>query len=262
MSGLKIYLNKLVNLLYPRYCVHCQEAPAESEAIAPQATLAMQATLAPVENIFCVRCLTQIRRLDGPCCFICGAPFVSDAATSHSPTHRCGECRKNPPPFSMAITPFLYEGPLIAAICQFKYHKKPHLAIPLARLVVNDLAKVSVDCVMAIPLHPSRLRSREFNQSLLLARQTGHTLSLPYFIDDMIRTRETPPQVGLSRKERQENIKGSLRVTQPDKIKDQRILLVDDVYTTGATLKEGARILMQSGAKEVIVAAMARMVLA
>ncbi len=114
---------------------------------------------------------------------------------------------------------------------------------------------------MAIPLHPARLRSREFNQSLLLARQIGMSLSLPYFIDAMIRTRKTPPQVGLSRKERDENIKGAFEVTQPNKIKEQRILLVDDVYTTGATLKEGAKTLMHAGAKEVFVATIARMVL-
>ena len=217
--------------------------------------------LIEVEDIFCTTCSTQIIHLSGAICFVCGGPFVSDAATSHSPEHRCGECRENPPPYSKAITPLLYDGPLASAICQFKYQKKPHLARPLARLIIQDIDKTTVDCVMAIPLHPARLRSREFNQSLLLARQIGMSLSLPYFIDAMIRTRKTPPQVGLSRKERDENIKGAFEVTQPNKIKEQRILLVDDVYTTGATLKEGAKTLMHAGAKEVFVATIARMVL-
>ncbi len=203
----------------------------------------------------------QLIHLAGPACFVCGIPFVSDAATSHSPEHRCGECRENPPPFSKAVTPFLYQGALATAICQFKYQKKPHLAKPLVRLILGDLARLSIDCVMAIPLHPSRLRSREFNQSLLLARQIGIARSLPYLIEALIRTRETPPQVGLSRQERDENIKGAFQVTQQNEIKDRRILLIDDVYTTGATLKEGAKTLMQSGAKEVIVSAVARMAL-
>jgi ComF family protein len=149
---------------------------------------------------------------------------------------------------------------LATAICEFKYQKKPHLGVPLASLIANDISNISVDYVMAIPLHPSRLRSREFNQSLLLARQIANTLSLPYLIDAIIRTRKTPPQVGLSKKERNENMKGAFQVVQPDDIKDRRILLIDDVYTTGATLKEGAKTLMNAGAKEVIIATVARMV--
>ncbi|MBI3358424.1 MAG: ComF family protein [Nitrospirae bacterium] len=237
------FINKLSNLLYPRTCVECEQDIGSEER----------------DAIFCASCATQLVHLSGPVCFVCSAPFVSEAATSHSPSHRCGECRENPPLFLKAITPFLYEGPLSTAICQFKYKKKPHLAAPLARLIANDLSNISTDYVMAIPLHSFRLRGREFNQSLLLARQIGITLSLPYFVDVMIRTRETPPQVGLSRKERDENIKGAFKVTQPNAIQDRRILLIDDVYTTGATLKEGARTLMRAGAKEVIVATIARM---
>jgi len=240
-----LVLNKLLNLLYPRMCIECkQDIGSEAK-----------------DSIFCGDCKTAVVRLPDNLCFTCSAPFVSSAATSHSPSHCCEVCRENPPLFSKAITPFLYEGPLATAICQFKYQKMPHLATPLARLMVNDLSKISVDYIMAIPLHPTRLRSREFNQSLLLVKQIGITLSRPYFIDTMIRTRETSPQVGLSKKERDENIKGAFRVRQSDEVKDRRILLIDDVYTTGATLKEGAKTLMHAGAKEVIVATVARMVL-
>ena len=243
MNRLKKYLNQLSNLLYPQYCLHCEEG-------------------VPGPSIFCENCQAQITRLSESHCFICSIPFESSAATSHSPDHRCGECRENLPAFSKAVTPFLYEGPLSSAICQFKYQKKPHLAVPLAGLMMNDLAGIAVggiDSVMAIPLHPSRLRSREFNQSLLLAREIGKATSVPYSIDALIRTRETQPQVGLSRKERHENIKGAFQVTRPNEIKDHKILLVDDVYTTGATLKEASKIVIQSGAKEVIVATIARM---
>ncbi len=241
-QDLKKYINKLLDFLYPQSCMHCQEAHSG-------------------ENIFCVGCSTQIIRLNGPCCFICSTPFVSFASTSHSPSHRCDACRKAPPPFSKAITPLLYEGPLATAIRQFKYQKKNHLAVPLARLIAHDLAHLSIDYVMPIPLSPSRLRSREFNQSLLLAQQIGRVCAVPYLIDAMIRIRETPPQVGLSRKERDQNIKGAFHVTTPNAIKARRILLIDDVYTTGATVKEGARMLMQAGAQDVVVATVARMVL-
>jgi competence protein ComFC len=92
-----------------------------------------------------------------------------------------------------------------------------------------------------------------------LANQISRFLSLPLLIDAMSRVRETSPQVGLSRKERRENIRRAFSVTRPGSIEDQRILLIDDVYTTGATLREGAKTLMRAGAKEVVVAAVARM---
>lgn len=238
-----LIVKNLLNLLYPTTCIECEQDICGADP----------------HTLFCGHCAAAVIRFPDHVCFVCNAPFVSDAATSHSPNHRCGACRENPPSFSKAITPFLYEGPLATAICQFKYHKKPHLAIPLAGLIVEDIAKISFDDVMPIPLHPDRLRSREFNQSLLLAKQIAVTLSRPYFIDAMIRIRKTPPQVGLSRKERDENIKGAFLVTQQNEIKDRRILLIDDVYTTGATLREGARTLMDAGAKEVMVATIARM---
>jgi ComF family protein len=134
------------------------------------------------------------------------------------------------------------------------------LAIPLARLLLGDLERLQVDRVLAIPLHPKRLRSREFNQSLLLAEQLSRLLSLPLLIDVMRRDRETPPQVGLSKRERKKNIRRAFSVTAPRLIQNQRVLLIDDVYTTGATLREGAKSLISAGAKEVVVAAVARMV--
>jgi ComF family protein len=234
-------LSFLSDILYPASCVHCDLA------------------IASEEGLFCTHCKTNILPLSQPSCFVCQTPFVSDAATSHSPSHRCGDCQKNPPPFSKAITPFLYEGPMASAICKFKYEKKPHLAKPLTQMICDHLAHLNVNCVMAVPLFPSRLRSREFNQSLLLAREIGRAISRPFLIDAMVRTRETLPQVGLSKKEREENIKAAFRVIRKDAVTDQKILLVDDVYTTGATLKEGAKMLMASGAKEVVVATLSRM---
>ncbi len=125
--------------------------------------------------------------------------------------------------------------------------------------MIGDLRGVVVDRVVPIPLHPARLRLREFNQSLLLARAIAKRLGLPYSIDAMARIRETPPQVGLSRKERAANMKGVFAVTRINEIAGARILLVDDVYTTGATLREGAKALMATGAKAVTVVAVARM---
>ncbi len=244
------FYNKLRDVfyqfLYPRSCVACSEIiSSPTDPNTP----------------FCRDCFAKVRRIVGPTCFICNVPFVSGAATSHSPEQRCADCRESPPSFEKAVTPFFYDPPISTAICKFKYEKQTYLADFFVRLIVESLANLNVDRVMAVPLHPHRLRHREFNQSLLLAKGIAKTLSMPLSIDALIRTRETVPQVGLSKKEREENIKGAFDVAHPSEVKGQRILLVDDVYTTGATLKEGARILMQEGAKTVIAFAPARMVL-
>jgi ComF family protein len=242
----------LLDLLYPRFCLQCNASIEKGSSKNPE-------TVSPDAVCFCASCWGSIRRLEGPSCPICAAPFISEVALSHSPDHQCGECREAPPPFLRAVVPFVYEGTLATAIQSFKYHRQNAMARPLVRLLRPALENLAVDRVMAIPLHPRRLRSREFNQSLLLAEQIARSLSLPLLIDAMKRVRETPPQVGLSKKERQKNIHRAFSVTDPAPIRDQRILLIDDVYTTGATLREGAKTLIRAGAKEVIVAAVARM---
>jgi len=243
----------LLDLLYPRFCLQCnasiEKGSFKNSGTAPSHT-------APS---FCGRCWGSIRRPGGPSCPLCAAPFTSEVALSHSPDHHCGECREVPPPFARAIVPFVYEGTLAKAIQSFKYNRQNALAAPLAGLLQPDLEAVAVARVMAVPLHPRRLRSREFNQSLLLAERVARSLSQPLLIDAMKRVRETPPQVGLSKKERQKNIHRAFSVPNPDSVRNQRILLIDDVYTTGATLREGAKTLVRAGAKEVIVAAVARM---
>jgi ComF family protein len=238
-------LTHLYHLLYPDTCLSCKTQTEDA-------------------LLLCAECKKKIERLSGPSCPICSIPFVSEAATSHSPNHACGDCRAHPPLFVKAITPYRYEGgekhgPLAAAICQFKYQKQTRLAAPIAELLVDDLVDLPIDRVLAIPLHPTRLQTREFNQSLLLAKVIAKRLDIPYSIDSMIRVRETRSQVGLSKKEREDNMKGAFSVTRKNEIEGQRILLVDDVYTTGATLREGARALTLGGAKEVIVATIARM---
>ena len=247
------FFQNLLDLLYPRSCLQCNASIENERSEDPEAVPAQA-----IEN-FCASCWSGIRRLEGPRCPVCAVPFPSAAALLHSPDHHCGECREDPPDFSRAITPFAYEGALAKAIQAFKYDKQNRLAAPLARLLQSDLKAQEIDQVTAIPLHPRRLRSREFNQSLLLAKQLSRFLSLPLLIDAMSRVRETPPQVGLSKKERKRNIHQAFTVNDPALIQGRRILLIDDVYTTGATLREGAKTLIRAGAKEVVVAALARM---
>jgi ComF family protein len=165
-----------------------------------------------------------------------------------------------PTPFSDAVTPFFYQGAAAAAVQHLKYDKKTTLAAPMAERLMPHLSPIAaeIDRVIAIPLHPSRLRVREFNPSLLLARHLTRALGLPLSIDDLIRTRATPPQVGLSAEERQENVRGAFAVAHPEAIRGKRLLLLDDVYTTGATLREGKRTLIEAGGSAVTLAALCR----
>ncbi len=128
-------------------------------------------------------------------------------------------------------------------------------------LLVDELRPIGFDRVIAIPLHVRRLRSREFNQSLLLAKGIARYFNRPLLIDTLLRTKETLPQVGLTRKDRKKNVHHAFHVVKPDTVGGQRLLLIDDVYTTGATLREGAIALIKSGAKEVVVTTLCRMAL-
>ncbi len=253
-------LEDLLNLIYPCVCLQCGLAIQKINLEPPKGLGAGDDSGFERPHSFCPPCWRSIRRLEGPACPVCSAPLASEAALSHSPSHRCGDCRENTPAFSFAVTPFAHEGAIAKAIHVYKYQNQPRLARPLVHLFINDIASLQIDTVMAIPLHHTRLREREFNQSLLLAKEVSRLLEIPLQINAMQRIRETPSQVGLSRKARKKNIHRAFQVRNPEFIQAQRILLIDDVYTTGATLREGAKTLIRCGAKNVVVAALARMV--
>src|SRR3989441_12141073 len=129
---------------------------------------------------FCRDCWETIRPIEGSVCPRCGRPFDSPLALTSSPGHLCGSCRKKPPAFDRALSPYRYEGVLEKAVHLFKYRRRDALATPLADLMLVWVDKLpSVSLVMPVPLHPSRLRSREFNQALLLADRLADPLSLP-----------------------------------------------------------------------------------
>lgn len=113
---------------------------------------------------------------------------------------------------------------------------------------------------MPVPLHPSRLREREFNQSAILALVIGERLGIPVLTDILLRERHTRPQVGLDMKERKKNVVGAFTVQNGEMIIDKDIILVDDVYTTGSTVNECAKALKKNGAGVVSVVTLARMV--
>jgi ComF family protein len=201
------------------------------------------------ESPFCSGCWSLIARYSGPHCRICSLPLPSEYASV------CGTCLKETPPFSRAMTFGVYEGVLAEAIHQLKFYGQRRLAQPLGALLFT-LDFPAVDGIVPVPLHRRNLRKRGFNQSLLLARILSRKLGVPLFMDILTKTRLTPPQVGLSAKERVMNIRNAFAVN--GHIKNLRLFLVDDVMTTGATVSECSKQLRKAGAKEVIVLTLAR----
>ncbi len=162
---------------------------------------------------------------------------------------------KKKPLFSKSITYSIYEGVLAEAIHQFKFYGLKRLARPLGRLLL-DLDLPQTDGIISVPLSIKGLRDRGFNQSLLLARIIAKEMKVPLLMDVLFKKKETPPQIGLSSKERMSNLKGSFEVKED--IEGLRLFLVDDVITTGATVTECSKELLRAGAEQVVVVALAR----
>ena len=152
---------------------------------------------------------------------------------------------------------FRYGGPLADAIQRFKYGGRSELARPLAALLVDYALAFAgrVDRVVPVPLHARRLRERGFNQSALLARPVAHALGVPFDPHWLVRTRPTRDQAGLGREQRGRNLRGAFVARGA---RAARVLLIDDVRTTGATLAEAAEALLRSGCHEVHTLALAR----
>jgi len=210
----------------------------------------------------CDDCSAAIERIQPPVCETCGDPF--DPRAQAAP--KCARCRQGGRrAFSLARCAAYYEGPLAAAIRRFKYHGQLVLAKPLAQLMVDalqngpaaDLDAATVDAVCAVPLHESRLRERGFNQSAVLAELVAEAIGKP-LKSLLSRTRATLPQVELPAASRAANVRGAFEARLQEVIEGQRVLLMDDLFTTGATLMESAGALRRAGAAEVRILTLAR----
>lgn len=205
----------------------------------------------------CNDCLLTFETVAPPFCSICGTPFEGVGNN-----HPCGLCIQHPPPWKQARAAFIHDGGCRKLINSFKYEHRSHLRRPIAMLTASVLKEfvesTNADCLIPVPLHCKRLRNRGFNQSLLVAELTGSIWKIPVISRGLIRVRNTRPQMEMTAAERAENIKGAFAPNNTDDIKGKSILLVDDVFTTGATVAECSRVLKHAGAKSVSVATVAR----
>jgi ComF family protein len=239
MAGVKQLFTALLDVLLPPLCHICH-------SFIPDAN----------ELHICPACREKLPLVSSPLCPLCGIPFAGTGGD-----HRCGACLANPPHFDTARAHFLYEGPIRELIHTFKYNRLTHLRKPLALLALaeaGDVMNHAPQLIVPVPLHRSRLRERGFNQAVLIGQTLSRRLSLPMQPDALARTRQTEPQIELSAAERRQNVKGAFSVRKPDLVAGKRILLVDDVMTTGSTMDECARELKKAGAGMVLAVTVAR----
>ncbi len=201
----------------------------------------------------CADCWHDIQFVAPPWCDICGTPDVRGL---------CDECATAPPRYGKLRSIAFYQTTLQQAIHLFKFEKKKVFAPHLTRLIN---AHIPIDCCIAdydfilpVPIHKKRLRERGFNQATLLAKGIAQPEGVPVLTDALIRHKHTAAQSSLGMEARQHNITGAFKIPNPEVIRNKRILIVDDVFTTGATIREAVNELWKADPAEVDVLTLGR----
>ncbi|MFZ2488868.1 MAG: ComF family protein [Anaerolineae bacterium] len=205
-----------------------------------------------VGEVLCPTCRAQIQPMPQPVCLRCGRPVATPG--------RCNDCTDKSFHVAALRAAAIYAEPLSAAIHQFKYEGHPELHEPLGRLLSEywRSRNVTMDLVLAVPLHPNRLRERGYNQSELLARVLCREAALPLLQANVLqRTRDTQQQMLLGPAERRANVQDAFTWNGPN-LAGCKVLLVDDVATTGSTLEACATALLAAGAGKVWALTVAR----
>ena len=208
----------------------------------------------------CGECWQGTDFIGPPYCVACGLPFAFD----HGSDALCGACMARRPPFERARAVMRYDEVSRALVMNFKHGDHTHGAPAFGRWLARagDRLLVEADVVAPVPLHRRRLAHRRYNQAALLAAAVGRIAEVPVLPDLLVRVRRTPSQGRLSAAGRARNVRGAFAARDRARrhLQGRRVVLVDDVYTTGATVRECARALCRAGASAVDVLTLARVV--
>lgn len=232
-AALKLAGSSFLDLCLPRSCARCEQLGSQEE------------------GFWCSECLEKIPWVASPICPRCGRPYPDAPG---APDHLCGECSQEIFHFTSARSAVLHSGIVRDRIHQFKFGGRLEWIPPLVELLKKAYAGWEIpppEIVLPVPLHLKRLRERGFNQSGLMAKEFARCLGLPVSFDTLVRKNWTDPQTRLNRDQRHINVKNAFEVCEGEDVKGRRILILDDVYTTGTTLSECARMLRKKGALEV-----------
>ena len=232
------HLGKAVlDLLLPPRCLACAEEVGTTHAL-------------------CAACWRKMTFLGAPCCDCCGLPFAYDLGAGVL----CGACLRDPPSYDRARSALRYDDGSRGLVLAFKHgdrlHGVPAFAEWMRRAGADLLAES--DLVVPVPLHWTRLLRRRYNQSALLAQGIARASGVAYAADWLIRRRRTPSQGAFGALGRKRNVESAFRLDAKRSVRGLRVVLVDDVLTTGATVEECARVLRRAGARKVNVLTLAR----
>jgi ComF family protein len=232
-------LSRLVGIVYPPTCMGC-------------------GILVRRPGGLCAKCWSGLRHIEPPVCPVLGIPFghqVEEGTLSLA-------AMAKPPAFTRARAAVLYDEVAKLLVHRLKYNDRAELALPMAGWMMRAAGEFIADCdrVIAVPLHRRRLLTRRYNQSAELARALARLSGKPLDAESLVRRRATLQQVGLGQKARERNVRGAFSVPEARRgeILGARIALIDDVYTTGATVNAAARALLRAGAADVSVVTFAR----
>ena len=205
----------------------------------------------------CTDCSNSIRYIQQPYCTKCGQPFTTHSGISHI----CYDCIKGKNKFTLSRAVFEYNGAIVKLIHRFKFGDRVNLSSffseELFKLYKAHFAAKDITAILPVPLSTHRLKHRSYNQTQLLAEALSRKLSIPVFPQILEKIKETPPQSRLSAEKRRENVKDAYAVADRVSLKGKRVLLIDDVITTGATVNACTKALLRAGIKQVYVTTLA-----
>lgn len=208
-----------------------------------------------LEGYLCQNCQEKLMFLHPPLCRFCAKPLRKNL------TNICKNCQKKTFPYERLLSILAYKEPLISLIHPFKYTNCDYLGKFLSSLMINRLKKIGFkgydyDFVTAVPMHKYKLKSRGYNQAEILGKSLSNYFQIPFQNDIIYDISIRPQQVKLSFQKRKENIEGAFKVKK--KLKDKKLILVDDIFTTGSTVKACSKALKDKGAQKITVMTLAK----
>ena len=232
----------ILDFIFPPKCILCSQVDHSSSY-----------------PFLCSKCKSEFKPIREPFCTICGMPFLS----VHTENHICSACLKEKPRFKILRSAGIYGGTLESAIKAFKYGKRRFLHKPLADFILEicsaSLHDLEFDLIVPVPISKRKLRERGFNQAYLLASRIAFTLGKTVDWQNLVKAKETHPQVEMELRKRKLNVEDSFIIKEPQLYKGKKVLLIDDVCTSGSTLNECSRILKrQGGVKKIYCLTLAR----
>jgi ComF family protein len=241
-GAVQLWARRALDLVWPRNCPFCTCPLADTDP-----------------GIVCPACLSSAKLIEPPFCRQCASPFTG---TVTGDTFVCGYCQNLRFYFSRTVCACRAEGVVRDCILRFKYNREmyfgPHLVDWLLIAAQRWIDWREVDAIVPVPLHPRKQRQREFNQAEYLAAALGRALDVPVLKRNVRRVKDTSTQTKLNAEARARNMHGAFAVRDATAFAKKRLVVLDDVFTTGATMDSCAKALRGAGAREVIALAVAR----